>query len=255
MNELVSVVMPAYNCAKYVTEAIDSVIKQTYTNWELIVVDDCSTDNTFEVIAVLQSDNDKIRVYKNDVNSGVSATRNRGISESEGEWIAFLDSDDMWDEKKLDTQIRYAQVNKAGFIFTGVAYIDEDGNKYKWVFEIPEKVAYKDLLKQNVISCSSVLLRKTCLQNAKMESDRIHEDFCMWLKILKVEEFAFGVNEPLLIYRISRKSKSGNKVKSLKMAYETYRYIGLSPIVSCYYMFFYITRNVKKYRNIFISNL
>ena len=88
-----------------------------------------------------------------------------------------------------------------------------------------------------------------------MEGDRIHEDFCMWLKILRVEEFAFGVNEPLLVYRISRKSKSGNKIKSLKMAYRTYRNIMINPIVSCYYMLFYITRNVKKYRNIFKSIL
>jgi len=255
MDELVSVIMPAYNCEKYIAEAIKSVINQTYTNWELIVVDDCSTDNTFEIITLLQNDNAKIRVFKNVFNSGVSATRNKGISESKGEWIAFLDSDDMWDEKKLDKQIRYAQVNKVGLIFTGAAYVDENGNMYKWVFEIPEKVSYKDLLKQNVISCSSVLVRKTCLRNAKMENDRIHEDFCVWLKVLRVEEYAYGVNEPLLIYRISRNSKSGNKIKSLEMAYKTYRYIGINPILSCYYMIYYIVRNIKKYRNIFKSNL
>jgi len=251
MNDLVSVVMPAYNCEKYITDSINSVIKQTYTNWELIVIEDCSRDNTLNVINDLQLLDNRIRVYKNSENSGVSKTRNKGIAEAKGDWIAFLDSDDLWEENKLDVQMQYAKKNNANFLFTGVRYIDENGEDYKGIFNVPEKVNYKGLLKQNVISCSSVFVKKSFFSDIQMENDNIHEDFCVWLKILRIEDYACGINEPLLIYRISRNSKSGNKIKSLKMAYRTYRYVGINPIKAWYLMFFYIIKNVKKYKNIF----
>lgn len=253
MNELVSIIMPAYNCGKYISEAIQSVIKQTYDNWELIIINDCSTDDTQNIIKDFQNRDNRIRAYKNDKNSGVSETRNKGISEAKGEWVAFLDGDDIWDEKKLDEQIKCAQKNNAGFIFTGAAYIDENGKKYRGIFNVPEKVSYKKLLKQNVISCSSAMVKRFYFIdfNIKMENDSIHEDFCVWLKILRIADFAYGINEPLLIYRITGKSKSGNKIKSLKMAYKTYIYAGINPIKACWFMFFYIVKNIKKYRKIF----
>ena len=252
MNDLISVIMPAYNCEKYIAEAIQSVLNQTYIDFELIIIDDCSKDNTLDIIKDFKSKDSRIKVYESSENSGVSKTRNRGIFESSGEWVAFLDSDDIWDNKKLEKQIKYAKKINAGFVFTGVSYIDENGNKYTGIFDAPVRVSYKELLKQNVISCSSVMIKKSYFSdfNIKMENDDIHEDFCAWLKILRNIDFAYGVNEPLLIYRISKKSKSGNKIKSLKMAYKTYRFINISRIKSCLLMFFYIVRNLKKYRNI-----
>ena len=251
MKDLVSIVMPAYNSEKYISDSINSVIKQTYTDWELIIIDDCSKDNTLSIVKEFQATYNNIRIYRNDENSGVSKTRNKGIYEAQGEWIAFLDSDDMWEENKLAIQMKYAQKNNANFMFTGVSYIDENGSYYKGIFEVPEKVAYKKLLKQNIISCSSVLVKKSYFTDIKMENDNIHEDFCVWLKILRLEPFAYGINQPLLIYRISRNSKSGNKIKSLKMAYKTYRYLGINPVKACYFMLFYIAKNLKKYKNIY----
>jgi len=249
-RDLISIIMPAYNCEKYIAAAVQSVIEQTYDNWELIIVNDCSTDNTPNIIKDFQRKDSRIKIYENAQNLGVSATRNRCISEASGEWVAFLDSDDMWDARKLDLQIKYAQKNTAGFIFTGASYIDENGEKYKGIFEIPEKAAYKDLLKQNVISCSSAMAKREYFDDVKMENDDIHEDFCVWLRILRSVDFAHGINEPLLIYRITRASKSGNKMKSARMTYKTYRYAGLGRVKSWYYMTFYIARSLKKYRKI-----
>jgi teichuronic acid biosynthesis glycosyltransferase TuaG len=251
MNELISVIMPAYNCEKYIAESIKSVILQTFKTWELIIINDCSTDNTQSVINDFAGTDSRIRVYENDENSGVSKTRNKGISAANGSWLAFLDSDDIWHEEKLEKQMLSAKKNNSGFIFTGASYIDENGSMYKGVFNVPESVSYKVLLKQNVISCSSVLIKKAFFDDIKMENDSIHEDFCVWLKILRGGNTAHGINEPLLIYRISRKSKSGNKIKSLKMAYKTYRYIGINPLTAWYYLGFYIVRNLRKYRKIF----
>jgi teichuronic acid biosynthesis glycosyltransferase TuaG len=247
LTPLISVIMPAYNCEKFVEAAVNSVLKQTYNNYELIIIDDCSHDDTTRIIDKLSKEDSRLRFYLNEKNQGVSATRNRAISLAKGEWVAFLDSDDCWESTKLEKQIQYVNTINASFLFTGVSYIDEDGKSYKGIFEVPEKVSYSQLLKQNVISCSSVLIKKKYIEKYKMEKDDTHEDYGAWLRILKVVPFAYGVNEPLLIYRRLRNSKSGNKVNSLKMAYKTYRYVGLTPIVAGYYLCWYIIRILKKY--------
>lgn len=247
---LVSIIMPAYNCEKYVGEAINSVINQTYKKWELIVVDDGSKDNTIKILGEISKKDSRIHFIKNEKNQGVSATRNRGISLAKGDWIAFLDSDDMWEKTKLEKQIKYAEKTSAEFLFTGSSYINEDGEYYKGIFEVPQKVTYKKLRNQNVISCSSVLIRKRFFDDIKMEKDDMHEDYAVWLRVLKTGISAYGINEPLLIYRISRNSKSGNKLKTIKMTYKVFRFVGINPIGSAYFMIRHITGAVKKYHKI-----
>ncbi|NJJ41638.1 glycosyltransferase family 2 protein [Paenibacillus apii] len=251
MDQLISIIMPAYNCEKYVEEAINSVLAQTYQNYELIVIDDGSTDGTVKKIENLRKVDNRIRLYINEKNQGVAETRNKGVSIAKGDWIAFLDSDDCWKEEKLEKQIDFAHKTKGDFIFTGSSFIDENSEPYGGLLEVPEVISYKALLKQNVISCSSVLIKKTYIEKYRMEKDEIHEDFGSWLRILKSEQFAYGLNEPLLIYRISKNSKSGNKLKSLCMAYRTYRYVGLSSIKSTYYICWYVIRGIRKYKRIF----
>ncbi|WKV07997.1 glycosyltransferase family 2 protein [Thermoanaerobacterium sp. CMT5567-10] len=248
---LVSIIMPTYNCEKYIEQAINSVINQTYKEWELLVIDDGSEDNTVEIIKELSKKDSRIRFVKNEKNQGVSATRNIGISLANGNWIAFLDSDDMWDKTKLEKQMKYAEKTSAEFLFTGSSYINEDGEYYKGIFEVPDKVTYKKLRNHNVISCSSVLIKKRLFDNIKMEKDDMHEDYAVWLRILRTGILAYGINEPLLIYRISRNSKSGNKIKSIKMTYKVFRFIGLNPIVSIYFTFRHVIESVKKYKKIF----
>lgn len=250
-NALVSIIMPAYNCEKYIVEAMDSVLAQTYRNWELLVLDDGSKDNTLRIIEEFSQKDSRIKAISNEKNMGVSATRNRGIELAAGEWIAFLDSDDMWELEKLEKQFEAVKTKAAEFIFTGSSYINEDGDHFKGIFEIPEKVTYKKLRNQNVISCSSVLVKKKYFENIKMEKDEMHEDYAVWLRILKLGVTAYGINEPLLIYRISRKSKSGNKMKTIKMTYKVFRYIGINPLESSYFMAKHVIASIGKYKRIF----
>lgn len=247
---LVSIVMPAYNCEKYVIDAINSVLTQTYQNWELLVLDDGSKDNTFNIINEFGKKDSRIRPLQNKKNMGVSATRNRGIELALGDWIAFLDSDDMWEPSKLEKQLKVADKNSAEFLFSGSSYINEKGVTFNGIYEVPEKVTYKILRNHNVISCSSVLVKRQYLNNIKMEKDEMHEDYATWLRILKLGVIAYGVNEPLLIYRISRNSKSGNKMKTVKMTYKVFRFIGINPIGSAYFMVRHVIGSVGKYRKI-----
>lgn len=248
---LVSIVMPAYNCERYVVEAINSILAQTYRNWELLVLDDGSKDNTLRIIEEFSQKDSRIKALPNGKNMGVSATRNRGIELASGEWIAFLDSDDMWKSEKLEKQFEIVEKEAAEFLFTGSSYINEEGEPYKGIFEVPEKITYKKLRNQNVISCSSVLVKKKYFEHIKMEKDEMHEDYAVWLRILKLGVTAFGVNEPLLIYRISRNSKSGNKMKTVKMTYKVFRFVGVNPIGSAYFMMRHVIASVGKYKKIF----
>jgi teichuronic acid biosynthesis glycosyltransferase TuaG len=250
-SALVSIVMPAYNCEKIIMEAINSVLAQTYKNWELLILDDGSKDNTLQIIKNFSQKESRIKVIPNGKNMGVSATRNRGIELASGDWIAFLDSDDMWKPMKLEKQLTIAEKKSAEFLFTGSSYINEEGESYKGIFEVPEKVTYKKLRYQNVISCSSVLVKKKYFKNIKMEKDEMHEDYAVWLRILKLGITAYGVNEPLLIYRISRNSKSGNKIKTAKMTYKVFRFIGINPLGSAYFMMRHVLASIGKYKKIF----
>lgn len=247
---LISIIMPAYNCEKYIEDAINSVIAQTYNSWELIVIDDGSKDNTIKIVEGLSDKDKRIRFYKNEKNLGVSETRNKGISFAKGDWIAFLDSDDMWEESKLEKQILIANKVGAEFVFTGSSFINENGDDYKGIFEVPKTVTYKTLRTHNVISCSSVLIRKKFFKDIKMEKDDMHEDYAVWLRVLRTGVCAYGINEPLLVYRISRNSKSGNKIKTIKMTYKVFRFIGINPIFSAYFMCRHIIGSIKKYKKI-----
>jgi teichuronic acid biosynthesis glycosyltransferase TuaG len=249
-DNLISIIMPAYNCEKYIEKAINSVIDQTFYAWELIIIDDGSKDNTVKIIKKMSSKDSRIRFYKNEKNLGVSATRNRGISIASGDWIAFLDSDDMWEKTKLKKQMDCVEKIAAEFIFTGASYINEKGEYFQGIFQVPEKVNYINLRKHNVISCSSVLIKKRFFENIKMEKDDMHEDYAVWLRILRMGVYAYSVNEPLLIYRISRNSKSGKKIKTIKMTYKVFRFIGMNPLSSIYYMINHIMRSLIKYKKI-----
>lgn len=244
--------MPAFNCADFIKESIDSVINQTYTNWELIIINDCSTDNTKEILDTFSDE--RIRIYNNEKNYGVAYSRNKGISLSSGKWIAFIDSDDLWDASKLKKQLDFINDEK-NFIFTGSKFINEKGEQKNYVLKVPLKINKEELLKQNLISCSSVLINKEIISKYRFpdEIKEIHEDYATWLTILSDIKYAYGINEPLLIYRLRTKSKSFNKLKALKMNWNVYKYIKLPFFESIKNMISYGYRNAVKYCQISIG--
>lgn len=246
---MISVIMPAYNAAAYISQAIASVLNQTYQELELLIIDDGSRDETERIIQQFSQQDSRIRAIKNAENLGVAKTRNRGISLAKGEWIAFLDSDDIWRADKLEKQLEAAEQLHAAFLFTGSAFVDDKGNHLEHYLSVPSRITYRELLKQNIISCSSVLIRKELILAYPMEhADEMHEDFAVWLQILRDHNMtAVGVDEPLLIYRISSNSKSGNKIKAALMTYRVYQYLKLPLFCRMFYWSCYVSRNLKKY--------
>lgn len=250
--ELISIIMPAYNSEKHIKKSIESVLNQSYKYWELIIIDDGSNDKTKSIIELEKKKDSRIRLYFNSSNIGVSETRNRGVNLASGKWIAFLDSDDMWQSEKLEQQLKIASDKGARFIFTGASYIDVNSKAFNGIFNVPKVVCYNHLKKHNVISCSSVLIEKQLMNQVKMEGDEMHEDYAAWLKILKTGVCAYGLNQPLLIYRISSESKSGNKIKSIKMTYNVFRFLKNSPVKSIYYTASHTLAAYKKYKRIYM---
>lgn len=250
---LVSIIMAAYNAEKTIEQAINSVLSQTYTNFELLVVNDCSKDRTVELVKSIAATDQRVRLISNVKNSGVSYTRKHGLEEANGSWIAILDSDDAWAPDKLEKQIELQKKMNADLLFTGSAFMDSDGQPIDWYLQAPTEVTYRQLLKQNVLSNSSALVRKELYAKYYAVGDGMHEDFAIWLSILKEGRKAYGVDEPLLIYRIAKSSKSGNKVKAAKMNWNTYRYVGLNVVEAAYYEAWYMFKNVMKYANLKFS--
>ena len=246
-NPLISVIMPAYNAEKTLERAVDSVLEQTYPYLELIIVNDCSKDHTLQIAQAYADKDVRVRVLTNEKNSGVSQTRHRAVEAAKGEWIAFLDSDDAWAPNKIEKQLALHEKQNAKLIFTGSAFMDADGNPIDWQLHVPETIQYKKLLKQNLISNSSVLVEKACYQKHEAIGDDMHEDFACWLKMLKSGITAYGIDEPLLIYRISSGSKSGNKLKAARMNWKTYRATGLNVFTAAYYMIWYTINGLRKY--------
>lgn len=245
---LISIVMPAYNAQKTITDSVNSVLAQTYQNWELIIIDDCSSDDVYMIIQEFSKTDDRIIPMQNEKNMGVSETRNRGIFQAKGEWIAFLDSDDCWHPEKLEKQVQVIQQRSdVSLIFTGSSFLDSKGRKSKYLLKVPKTISYRELLKQNIISCSSVLIKKELMKNYPMKMDEMHEDYAVWLQILRDGYHVYGIDEPLLQYRLSEKSKSSDKREAAMMTYKVYQYIGLNRMQALYYFFFYTWRNLKKY--------
>lgn len=244
---LISVVMPVYNCERTIEEAVQSVLRQTYENLELIIVDDCSSDRTADIVSGMQDP--RIRLIRNKVNRGASYARTCGIEEASSEWIAFLDGDDKWDMEKLAKQTALLEKHPgAVLLFTGSAFMNDEGRMLEYTLHVPEMITYEELLKQNRISCSSVLVRKEMMRKYPFpDISMIHEDFAVWLRILREVRYAYGIDEPLLIYRLSNNSKSSNKFRAALMNWNTYRFTGVPLGAAARSMCSYAFRSIRKY--------
>ena len=227
---MVSVIMPAYNAGKTVRKSVESVMAQTEKEWELIAIDDGSSDDTADILAALAASDGRIRFFRNGENRGVSYTRNRAVGLAEGEWIAFLDSDDQWLPEKLQKQLAWAaEYPEMVICYTASAFTDEAGKAYQYVMPAVERLTYPMLVRRNLMSCSSVMIRSRVMKTLAMPGDHMHEDYFIWLSVLRTHGVAYGINEPLLIYRISKHSKSSGRLKSARMLFCSYRAVGYRP--------------------------
>ena len=244
---MVSVIMPAYNAEKYIVKAINSVLEQTYQNLELIVIDDCSTDTTYETVLNMLEKDARIRLYKNEMNLGVARTRNRGFELANGDYIALLDSDDIWMEDKIEKQINLAQKSNADIIYCSYAMVDVNENIIK-IFPVKEHADFSSMLVKSVISCSTAMLKKAVTEKYHFDEQFYHEDYLLWLELLSSGYKAVGTTDVLAKYRIVEKSRSSNKIKSALNRWKIYRkYLKLPIFKAAYVWGLYIVVAMKKY--------
>ena len=220
---LVSVVMPAYKCERYISKAIESVIQQTYTNWELIVINDDSPDSSEAIAQEYAKKNSRIRVIHQIPNAGCAEARNMGISHANGKYIAFIDSDDEWVATKLEKQIQLLKIQKAQIAYTSYDFIDENNTSIKKPFIVAAQTNYKKMLGRNELGCSTVIVEANLLQKYRFEKAYYHEDYVLWMKLLKIPVKAVGATEVLTHYRVISSSRSYDKKKAAKHRWIIYR--------------------------------
>lgn len=242
---LVSVVMPAYRCAATICRAIDSALAQEIP-LEVIVINDCSPDDLDAVMERYQKE-ERVRYIRNEQNQGAAASRNRGVQLARGRYTAFLDSDDWWEKGKLKKQLACMEQTKTVLCSTGRELVTPDGELTGRIIGVRERITYRSLLWHNCINCSSVVLLTEVARAFPMQHEDSHEDYLMWLAVLKKYGQASAVNEPLLKYRLTTKGKSGNKLKSAAMTFRVYRYAGFSWVAACFWFCAYAVNGVRKY--------
>lgn len=240
----VSIITPAYNAEQWILKTYQSINSQTYTNWEWLITDDCSSDETLNILNRLVEKDDRVRVFSNGVNSGAAVSRNNSIKHSTGTFLSFIDSDDLWLPNKLEIQLEFMG-NDISFSFTAYEMIDENGSRLNKSVDSSQQgsFSYLDMLrKKATLGCSTVMLRKTNFDDLTMPLIRTGQDYALWLKLLKTGEEAHILNKVLTQYRILPNSISRNKVKKAKRQWQIYRDIenlGFidSAINFCFYAF------------------
>lgn len=216
--------MPTYNSIKYLEYSINSVLAQTYSNWELLITDDCSTDHTFDFILKYSSIDPRIKVFRNINNLGAGSARNNSIKHAKGRFIAFLDSDDLWHPNKLEKQISFMLKKECALSYSYYQKINEDG-QLKGIIKAPKFTNSKKLLFTNVIGCLTAIYDTQKVGKLYMPLIRRRQDMALWLKIMNISGNAYGIPEILAYYRVSKNSLSGNKYNAAKSQWHLYRNI------------------------------
>ena len=219
---LVSIIMPMYNAGKFLSKSIESVLEQTYQNWELLLIDDGSKDDSIDIALAFMEKDSRIFLLKNEQNMGIAKTRTKGIEASKGQYIAVLDSDDLWLPNKLEVQIKWMEEKKLLFTCSSYFVCNENGNitHERNFSEGPQ--TYQDLLKTNTIGCLTVVVESNLLKRHLMP-DLKHEDYATWLNILKEINTVYFINEKLAIYRKLTTSTSSNKWNTISWVWKILR--------------------------------
>lgn len=248
---LVSVIMPAYNAEMFVGEAINSVIAQTLTDWELLVIDDCSTDDTYRIVAEFAEKDSRIHLIKNESNMRVAKTRNKGMALCNGQYVALLDSDDCYKPDMLQRMVDCARKTNADIVYCSYELVDEQGTKVCNDFIVPEQTDFEKSLVRSVISGSNVLITREIAKNNQFPTNMYHEDIALWFRLLRDGATARGVTEVMTSYRQRANSKTANKLTSAVRRWSIYRKWLKLPIYQCIgYMVRYAYYGVIKYKRI-----
>lgn len=229
----ISIITATYNSLPYVRETYECIMKQTHTNWEWLVTDDCSVDGTYEYLSGLANSNDKIKLFRNQLNSGAAVSRNNSIKHSTGQFIAFIDSDDLWFHQKLELQLSSMIKDSLNFTFTAYEIIDGESQSLHKIVDAKQSrpVNYQDMLKKHAtLGCSTVMLRKNAFEDLSMPLILTGQDYGLWLKLLKTGGYAYPLNDVLMRYRVLPTSISRNKVKKAKRQWQIYREIEKLPL-------------------------
>lgn len=248
-DDLISIIIPVYNCEKYISKTIETVKQQSYTNWELIIVNDGSADNSLRVIQDGIVDiKEKVKLINFSRNNGVAKARNAALEEASGEYIAYLDADDIWEKEKLYKQLNFMKKNNAFFSDTAYERIKEDGTFLR-IGNAPKTTNYKDLLKSTIMLTSTIMIDigKIPKESLKMPDLKMAEDTQTWLNILKTGIIAYGLDENLAMYRKRKGSTSSSKIKATIGIWKVYRkYQLMGRIKSSYYTLLHILNAIKK---------
>ena len=248
MNELISIIVPVYNVEKFIRETMDSVSAQTHPHWELLLVEDGSSDGSVDVITGYMEEkrDPRIRLIRQPFNQGAAKARNRGLQEAVGRYIAYLDSDDLWMPEKLERELAFMKEKDAAFVFTGYEFADENGVGTGKVVRVPETLKFKQALSNTTIFTTTVMfdtekIPKELLEMPVMKS----EDTALWWKVLKQGYTACGLDENLVKYRRAGRSLSSNKLEAVRRIWNLYRKVaGLGVIKSAWYFCFWAVRAV-----------
>jgi glycosyltransferase involved in cell wall biosynthesis len=249
-NSLISIITPCYNSAKYISQTIESVLAQTFQNWEMLIIDDCSIDGSDEIINQYCNNDTRIKYYRTESPSGSpTIPRNIGIKNAQGRYIAFLDSDDMWLPTKLENQIQQFDNDNIVIVFSYYEKINESGIRKNRIVTSPSSVAYKDLLKGNCIGFLTAMY--DTVKVGKIYFNSIgHEDYVYWLSILRSGYIACNTNTVEALYCVRDNSISKNKLKASKWTWYIYRkFLHFNFFKSFYYYCFYFLRALRKYFN------
>lgn len=244
---LVSIITPMYNASAFIAEAIESVMRQTYTNWEMIIADDCSSDDSFDIASLYSEKDTRITVVKTSKNSGCPAgARNRCIGEAKGQYMAFLDADDIWEQTKLEKQIACLQNKEIALVYSYYNKFTNSKNESRIVYA-PDETTYTELLYGSVIGCLTAIYDVSKVGRREFETAH-HEDFILWLSILKEGYRAICVPEVLAHYRVGKNSVSSNKLKSAKWYWDILRkHESISFFKASKYFISYMFKSVYKY--------
>lgn len=247
---MVSIITPVYNLENVIEETVKSVLAQSFEDWELLLVEDCSQDGSVRKIQdfLEKSKDGRIRLLRQEKNSGAAKARNRGISEARGRYIAFLDGDDLWEPEKLEHQLRYMEEKDAAFCFTGYEFADETGKGLGKIVRVPGCIDYKEALKNTTIFTSTVMFDTDKLSKEELEMPQIKsEDTALWWRILRGGHMAYGLDENLVKYRRAGKTLSSNKIEAVRRIWNLYRKAeGMSIPSSAYHFCFWAVRAVKR---------